>query len=110
MNRLNAVQICCENGINPNLQSSAGNTAVHTAAMMGKPEILEELLKHGGDPCMKNDGGETSLHLAIRHDRIKCFQIIMRNTPFSEPDRGEGALLRGFLLCTWAAGSDPRRP
>lgn len=79
MNRLNVVQICCENGINPNLQSSAGNTAVHTAAMMNKPEILEELLKHGGDPCMKNDGGETSLHLAIRHDRIKCFQIIMRN-------------------------------
>ncbi len=44
-----------------NLQNKDGNTALHTAAFLCHPEIVEALLKGGADKAIKSNVGATAL-------------------------------------------------
>ena len=44
-----------------NLQNKDGNTALHTAAFVCHPEIVEALLKAGADKAIKTNTGATAL-------------------------------------------------
>ena len=44
-----------------NLQNKDGSTALHTAAFLCHPEIVEALLKAGADKAIKTNTGATAL-------------------------------------------------
>ena len=41
-----------------------GDTALHRAAGCGHEKVVQQLLKHGADVCVKDRAGNTPLHLA----------------------------------------------
>ena len=67
---LDAVKKLCSEGANPNHQAKWQKlTPLHLASVLGDEEIIEELLKNGGDPKLKQSRGESSFELyKIFHD------------------------------------------
>jgi len=53
-----------DNGVDINIKSSYGRTALHEAALHGKVEIVKLLLENGADVNAKNNRGETPLFYA----------------------------------------------
>ena len=56
-----AVRMLIEAKADLNLQNKDGNTALHTAAFLCHPEIVEALLKGGADKAIKSNVGATAL-------------------------------------------------
>ena len=52
------VQLLLENGANPNIKNSVGDTAL-TYAAMNNYDIVELLLNNGANPLIKNNDGQT---------------------------------------------------
>ncbi|ELZ87736.1 ankyrin repeat-containing protein [Haloferax elongans ATCC BAA-1513] len=46
-------------------RSDNGSTLLHKAASVGNDQMVEELLSHGINPDIQNQGGKTALHLAV---------------------------------------------
>ena len=67
---LDAVKKLCSEGANPNHQAKWQKLSpLHLASVLGDEEIIEELLKNGGDPKLKQSRGESSYELyEIFHD------------------------------------------
>ena len=85
--------------VRPDIQDTAGETAMHHAARLGDLQLVELLLNAGADP---NGGesatGETPLMAAIisGHDRI-CSALIRSGANIEQRDReGKTALLVGM--------------
>ena len=56
-----AAKMLIEAKVDLNLQNKDGNTALHTAAFLCHPEIVEALLKGGADKTIKSNVGATAL-------------------------------------------------
>lgn len=67
---LDAVKKLCSEGANPNHPAKWQKLSpLHLASVLGDEEIIEELLKNGGDPKLKQSRGESSYELyKIFHD------------------------------------------
>lgn len=50
-------------------QDREGNTALHLASAKGLDRAVGELLRHGADPAIKNNGGEKAVDLAQGYSR-----------------------------------------
>lgn len=53
-----------------------GTTALHTAARDNRPELIEALLKAGGDPNVRDRDGFTPLHYAASRSEIVARQLL----------------------------------
>lgn len=51
-----------------------GDTALHFAALYGRPKIIKLLLENGADPNIKNFWGLKSVGYAIRNDYQECIK------------------------------------
>lgn len=67
-----AVRKLCELGANPNQRAHwQGLTPLHLAAVVGSTNIINELLKAGGDPDLKQSRGETARDLLNLFHKIE---------------------------------------
>jgi uncharacterized protein len=53
---LEAVKMCLDLGIDPNVKDDEGRTSLHGAAHKGRPEVIQLLVDHGAD-LQAHDGG-----------------------------------------------------
>lgn len=63
---LDAVKVLLASGCALGDKDASGHTPLHRAAMHGRMELCDYLLKQGADPRCKNDAGETAHDLARR--------------------------------------------
>jgi ankyrin repeat protein len=56
-----------------------GRTALHYAASAGFREVMEILLNHGADFTIRDDQGETPLHLAHRNKKIAAAKLLEKH-------------------------------
>ena len=73
-------------GINVNVQNKIGDTALHSAAWKGSPEIVDMLIQFGADRTLKNADGKTAYQLCYDADTAKLLM-----------PRGKGSSLRTCL-------------
>lgn len=67
-------------GVNPNCCLSDGNTALIFAVDANHPELVEELLRRGGNPNQKNERGITALGHAIFHNKSNALDALLKNS------------------------------
>lgn len=60
------------NGVDANSADSAGMTALHFAAQLGRQALLQELILHGANPEQRANNGQTPLGLAFMHADAAC--------------------------------------
>jgi ankyrin repeat protein len=66
-----------ENGADPNLTDSGGNTALHEAAKKGiNPKVVQALLDSGANLQAKNAAGQTALDVAQEHGKTKVIDLL----------------------------------
>ena len=100
------VQLLLENGANPNIKNSVGDTAL-TYAAMNNYDIVELLLKNGANPLIKNNDGQTVSNiiyddaggvLSVKDNNLlqllKKYMRIYRNEQSDEPSDPDIDLLR----------------
>ncbi len=58
------VRMLLDKGADPNAKSQSGSTPLHTVAFTGDRASLDLLLKHRGDPAIKNNDGKTAADIA----------------------------------------------
>jgi ankyrin repeat protein/peroxiredoxin len=63
---MDAAKSCLESDADANAKGLWGRTPLHFAVDYGHKEIIELLVKHGGDPKVKDDYGDTPLYLAAK--------------------------------------------
>jgi ankyrin repeat protein len=69
-NHPDCVRLLIDHGANPNRVQNWGNTAMHIAASsVCSQETFAMLLAAGGDVNIKNDEGETTLHILKKYKR-----------------------------------------
>lgn len=57
-----------------------GRSMIHEAAMNGHSELLEWLLRQGGDPnCGVSSSGGTPLHAAVSYGMTQCIQVLLEH-------------------------------
>ena len=81
-------------GTNINQKDNIGQTPLHYAVFLDKPEICKYLIKQGADINQRNDEGETTLHLATSGGQQEiCKYLIEQGADINEKnDKGETAL------------------
>ena len=72
---IKATQVLLNNGADPNIQCSMGETSLYQAVDMEKLEHVKLLLRYGADPNISQIDGLSSLHLAVLKQNI----IIIKN-------------------------------
>ena len=72
---IKATEALLNNGADPNVQCSMGETSLYQAVDMEKLEHVKLLLKYGADPNISQIDGLSSLHLAVLKQNI----IIIKN-------------------------------
>ncbi len=80
--------------IDPNIQDSAGETALHIAAENCDIETAEILLKYDANPNLGNLRGNTALHIAAEMCNLKMIKIMIKSgaKSLSKNDTGITAL------------------
>ncbi|KAH7833478.1 hypothetical protein Vadar_006738 [Vaccinium darrowii] len=59
-----------------------GNNPLHVAAMKGKVDVLEELIRSGFQRAkVKMDRGNTILHLCVKYDQFQCLKLLLDEIP-----------------------------
>jgi len=79
-----AIQRCISEGVNPNFRTSAGQTALHIAAMWGHLDALNALIAAGADLNRQNHfrndyesdhkWGGTPLHVAANSRKVSLYK------------------------------------
>ena len=72
---IESTEVLLNNGADPNIQCSMGETSLYQAVDMEKIEHVKLLLKHGANPNISQIDGLSSLHLAVLKQNI----IIIKN-------------------------------
>ena len=82
-------------------QNDSGNTLLHLAVYHRHQPLVEDLLKRGADPEVRNEWGQKPIHLALYKGASEQLQPHERN----RPDRLTAALLRqhGAATDIWVA-------
>ncbi len=62
---LEAVKMCLDLGIDPNVQDDEGRTALHGAAHKGRPEVIQMLADHGAKLDLHDKGSRDSINGAL---------------------------------------------
>jgi len=78
-----------------------GNTVLHVAALMGNAELVSRFILLGADPQIKNNDGDTPLHLALWNDKEDVVRVITgldANTVFDVDKNGNSALDLSLLM------------
>jgi ankyrin repeat protein len=74
-NHPDCVRLLIDHGANPNRVQNWGNTAMHIAASsVCSQETFAMLLAAGGDVNIKNDEGETALHILKKYKRQNWYK------------------------------------
>ncbi|MBU1218522.1 ankyrin repeat domain-containing protein [Myxococcota bacterium] len=73
------VKILLERKSSPEWSDSAGITPVHLASQNGDPEILEMLIKSGGDKNSPDNSGLTPLHYATGNKNTKVLDYLIKS-------------------------------
>ena len=77
--RTNELQYILAKGVNVNLKNSDGRSVLHTAVLFC-PGLINLLLEKGADINIQEDKqGDTPLHVAIKHNRLKAIKILIEN-------------------------------
>lgn len=69
----------CEKIQDPNFSGLSGNSPLHLAVRKGNPELVEYLLKVGGNPNNKDYNGRTPLLLAVQEEKLEIAEILLKN-------------------------------
>lgn len=62
---LEAVKICLDLGIDPNVQDDEGRTSLHGAAHKGRPDVIQLLVDHGAKLDVHDGGSRDSINGAL---------------------------------------------
>ena len=62
---LEAVKMCLDLGIDPNVADDEGRTSLHGSAHKGRPEVLQLLVDHGADLNAHDGGSRDSINGAL---------------------------------------------
>lgn len=73
---LDEVKQLLSSGVDVNLKSKTGATALHWAAFKGKYEVGLYLIKNGADVNALTDKGATPLRLATTHKKKKLIALL----------------------------------
>ncbi len=65
----NCAKVLLQQGLDPNVADSDGDTPLNFAVMYGHRQIVQLLLSVGASPDIPNDNGDTALILAARNNR-----------------------------------------
>lgn len=78
-------------------QNSAGNTALHWAAVNGHLESVKALLDAGADPTIKNKAGHDAVYEAEVNDKTEVVEWVLKEGSGLEEGIGgsEGRVERG---------------
>jgi len=75
---IKASEVLLNNGADPNIQCSMGETSLYQAVDMGKTDHVKLLLKHGADPNITQIDGFSSLHLAVSKQNILIIKYLLK--------------------------------
>jgi len=75
-NRIAVVKLLLDSRANPYAVDSSGNSGIHYAAGYGRKELLEYLLKVGGNVGQMNSQGQTPLAVATMNKQESSMQIL----------------------------------
>ena len=65
-----------ENGVDANEVDQNGFTPLSNAIQLGSVPAVEELMRKGGDPLIKDKWGHTAIHRAVLSERIEIFRKV----------------------------------
>ena len=75
---IKASEVLLNNGADPNIQCSMGETSLYQAVDMEKTDHVKLLLKHGADPNITQIDGLSSLHLAVSKQNILIIKYLLK--------------------------------
>ena len=77
-----------------------GNTVLHVAAKVDDPELVTYFIFKGADPELKNQDGDSPLHVAIKNNSLEAAKALtsVSSTIFSRDSEGITALDRGISV------------
>ena len=78
-------QLLMKHGASPSRRSLFGWTPVHTAAILGRPKVLEVILDQGGSVNAQSRNGATPLHLAS--SQAVANVLVARGANLTQADR-----------------------
>ncbi len=78
--RLNVIKFLLENGANPNIEDTKGNTALIIATQRSNKEIVQMLIESGADVNARNSyDSETALMKAVRALNIDIIKLLLNS-------------------------------
>lgn len=77
--QMNAVEVLLENNALISVRNRVGWTALHHAAFCGYEEIVEAMVKHGGDVEIRNNEEETPIMLAACYGKVGAVKVLLQN-------------------------------
>merc|ERR1719195_1645801 len=75
-NRIAIVKLLMDKKANPAEVDTSGGSGIHYAAAYGRKDLLEFLIKAGGDVNKKNTAGQTPLALATRNKQTATMELL----------------------------------
>jgi tankyrase len=75
---LQVAEALISHGADINSSSAAGNTALHSIAKLGDPEIIRWMISHGADPYKKNNEGLSSVDCAKNEEVRKLMENLKK--------------------------------
>merc|ERR1712187_838095 len=75
-NRIAIVKLLMDKKANPAEVDTSGGSGIHYAAAYGRKDLLEFLIKNGGDVNKKNTAGQTPLALATKNKQAAAIDLL----------------------------------